>query len=521
MSTPTPATFADGFLVPTEAKEDKKRNPPKPLNGTPPKADPFPIQQLPVIIRDAVDEVQQATQAPEALVVSCALSAVSAAAPPATIYRDEGLDGPTSLFIMTVAKSGERKTACDKLFTSAIREWEAEQAVAAKPRQAEYRALMTTWAAKEAGLKEAIKKAARDVNPNFDAGAGAQLIELEKQRPQEPRIPSLLRQDDTPEALAAVLQSYPVAAVLSSEAGVIFGAHGMNPDSVMRNLAQLNVCWDGGPLKRGRTTTQSVDIQCIRVTVGLQVQPDVLMNFMGKSGTLARGIGWLARFLFCNPESTQGGRFYKAPVPGRPALRAFNDRVKGLLGIPACFDAEGRLLPTALQLSAEAKEAWVTFYDSVEEELGDGREYFDVQDVASKTAEQAVRIAAAFHIFELRGGLVSVDHMRSACHVARWYLDEALRFFKLAELAEDVKNALKLEEWLISYMREKGVRVVSTRTLQQFGPVRDKLKLGEAIDCLGAHDRLFKKSDGQKREVFFHIDVLKEWGMPPLRKMEW
>ena len=52
----------------------------------------------------------------------------------------------------------------------------------------------------------------------------------------------LLYTDATPEALShALATGWPSAAVLSAEAGAIFGAHGMGFEAILRNLALLNV----------------------------------------------------------------------------------------------------------------------------------------------------------------------------------------------------------------------------------------------------------------------------------------
>ncbi len=48
--------------------------------------------------------------------------------------------------------------------------------------------------------------------------------------------------------------------------------------------------------------------------MALQVQEATLREFLAKSGALARGTGFLARFLMAWPESTQGYRpFTEAP----------------------------------------------------------------------------------------------------------------------------------------------------------------------------------------------------------------
>jgi putative DNA primase/helicase len=65
-------------------------------------------------VRNAVEEVQGFTKAPTPLVASSALAALSVAAQAhGDVQRAEKLTGPTSLFILTIADSGERKSTCD------------------------------------------------------------------------------------------------------------------------------------------------------------------------------------------------------------------------------------------------------------------------------------------------------------------------------------------------------------------------------------------------------------------------
>jgi putative DNA primase/helicase len=67
-------------------------------------------------------------------VASSALAALSLAVQAhADVRRAEKLQGPTGLFLLTVADSGERKSTCDGFFMQAIRDYEAAQAETAKP----------------------------------------------------------------------------------------------------------------------------------------------------------------------------------------------------------------------------------------------------------------------------------------------------------------------------------------------------------------------------------------------------
>lgn len=474
---------------------------------------PYPLNVLPPIIRDAVKEVEEFTQAPTALIAASALAAVSATVQGlVSVERGTGLRGPAALFFLTLAVSGERKSSADSYFTRAIREWEAEKAEAAKPTLADYRATITEWQCTEEGYKQAIKNGARNGVP--DKHAAELLKQLELDKPAEPRIPSILRMDDTPEALAVALARWPVAAMMSNEAGIIFGAHGMNPESVMRNMAGLNVCWDGGHIKRDRTSTQSVNIEGMRLTVGLMVQPDTLQAFLSKQGALARGIGFLARFLVAYPESTQGKRFFREQTPGEPALTAFNARAKQLLSIPARVDDEGRLTTTYLTLSPGAKEIWIGFHDEVEEQLSKGGDYYDVQDVASKAADNAVRLAACLNTFGYHSGdgsVIDAASMGAGAELMRWYLDEALRFCRQLAIPDSLRKAERLEEWLVGKFYD-GMTLVPTREAKQFGPSELRGAPGtEAFAVLEDHHRAKLINQGQKKFYCLNPEVVNEY----------
>jgi putative DNA primase/helicase len=128
---------------------------------------------------------------------------------------------------------------------------------------------------------------------------------------------------------------------------------------------------------------------------------------------LARGTGFLARFLVAWPKSTQGFRPFTEAPKNWPALAAFNQRIAGILKQPAAIDDDEALTPAILTLTAEAKAAWVKFHDAIEGELRNGGELYDVRDVASKTADNAVRLAAQFQVFEHgMGGAVGLATSR-------------------------------------------------------------------------------------------------------------
>ena len=236
--------------------------------------EPYPLDALPDMIRAAVEEVHGFTKAPVPLVASSALASISLAAQTqADAKRAEKLSGPVSLFLLTIADSGERKSTCDGFFNKAIRDYDKTQAELAKPAIKDYKAAVEAWDSKRCGIKDQIRQLAKVGNPTI--GMENSLRALEHEKPEPPRVPRLAYSDATPEALAySLAKTWPSGGVVSAEAGIVFGSHGMGKDSVMRNLALLNVLWDGGEVTIDRRTTESFIVRGVRLTVGLHAYSD-------------------------------------------------------------------------------------------------------------------------------------------------------------------------------------------------------------------------------------------------------
>lgn len=473
--------------------------------------EPYPVDALPDTIRAAVEEVQGFTKAPVPLVASSALAALSLAIQAhADAKRAEKLTGPVSLFLLTIADSGERKSTCDGFFTKAIREYEETQVELAKPALKDHKAAIEAWEAKRAGIKEKIRQLAKENKPTADKEAA--LRDLEHDKPEPLRVPRLLYADATPEALAfGLAKNWPSGGVVSAEAGIVFGAHGMSKDSVMRNLALLNVLWDGGHLTIDRRTAESFTVKGARLTVALQVQEATLRSFFDRSGGLARGTGFLARFLVAWPESTQGFRPFTEAPANWPALVAFSRRIAAILEQPAPVDEDGALSPPLLPLIAEAKAAWVAFHDAIESELANGGELHDVRDVASKTADNAARLAALFQVFEGAGGAIGAEAFESASRIAAWHLNEARRFFGELALPAELADAARLDSWLLNYCRRQKTHIVPRREVQRnVTPVhlRQKAVLEDALRELIEAGRVLLVQDGRRKEIHINPALL-------------
>ncbi len=476
--------------------------------------EPYPIDALPDTIRAAVEEVGAFVKAPVPMVATCAISAVSLAAQAHyDVQRAEKLHSPIGLFTLILATSGERKSTCDSFFMQAIRDYEAQQAEAAKPFVKEYNAASAIWEAKHNGIKDKIRQLAKEKKPTHELETD--MRDLENNKPEAPRIPRLTYSNITTEELLRVLaKKWPSGGVVTAEGGIVFGSHAMKGDAVMGNLATLNALWDGGDVPVDRKTTESFNVHGARLTVALQVQPETIETFFEKNGTLARGTGFLARFLLAWPESTQGHRPFTEAPANWPSLAAFNRRITEILNQPVPIDENGSLTPLMLTLTPEAKTAWIEYHDAIESELASGGELFDVRDVASKSADNAARLAAEFHVFEGGIGAIGADTFHRASRITAWHLNESRRFFGELALPAELADAARLDTWLIDYCRRERTHLVPIAKLQQCGPGRLRSKATIEIAMRELADASMSRvrwvQDGKRKMIAVNPALLSE-----------
>lgn len=472
--------------------------------------EPYPIDALPAKVRAAVMEVADFVKAPVPLVAASALSAISLATQAhVDVQRAEKLNGPSALFMLAIADSGERKSTCDGFFTRAIRDYETREQEAAKSQQAEYRSQFGIWEAKRSGLKEKIKSLAKEGKSSVSQER--ELHDLELAEPKPPRVPRLIYGDTTPEALThSLAMQWPSGGIISSEAGTVFGGHGMGSDSVMRNLAALNQLWDGATIPVSRRSSESFTMRGTRLTMALQIQETTVRSFLSNTKGLARGTGFLARFLLSWPASTQGTRNFTDAPPHWPSLSAFNERLTSILSRPVPIDEDGALTPAILTLAPEAKDAWVKFHDAIESMLASGGELHDVRDVASKTADNAARLAALFHTFAGNVGPIDLESMESGTSIAAWHLSEARRFLGELALPTDLVNQARLEAWLVNYCKSQNTDKVSTREAQQYGPsgLREKVAITNAVHELSELGRARLIHEGKRKLIQVRKELL-------------
>ena len=487
----------------------------KPFSAEVDAREPYPIEALPPMLQDAVQELAQSIQAPIAMLACSALSVLSLAVQGhMDVARDSELSGPTSLYFLVIANSGERKSTCDSKFMKVVDEYEAEQQALGKEDQQDYEAAQHGWElekkAIDSGAAKSFKKD-KSITSDKTDDVPQLLKDLYARKPKSPRIPKMRCSDTTVEALTNRLANkWSSVGLITSEGGIFFGAHAMAKERIMRAFALYNELWSGGRIDIDRRTSDSYTVSDARLTLSIQVQESVLTEFARNNDTLARGSGFWARFLFAAPESTQGTRYYKRPE-STMAHNKYKQFIRDILDEPLSLTDEDTLSPMTVTFTPEAAAAWERYHNKVEDELKPLGELVDLSDVGSKIAEQIARVSALLQV--LKSGLpqrpdvltaiefIEKDTLDASARIVFWHLGEARRLYISESLPEDIVNAQRLEKWVYDAARKHKTHCITRRKIQQYmspKALRKPAALDASISMLQAHGRIRIKHSSEK-----------------------
>lgn len=464
---------------PKTITSDNKWPPPTPIIPDIEHTLPYPVDALPRTIQNAITSYQRYGQQPLPLIACSALANVSLACQTlANVARDRLLVSPVSLFFLVVAGSGERKSAADYIFSKAIRQWQLDTRKQLEPEIKVAQTLHQAWRVEKEGILGQIKRNSHLGDET--AMLRERLVNVVESEPPIPLLPVLFFEDATQEALAShIAHGWPSASLWSDEGGIIMGGHGMQTNST-KFIALLNRLWDGKAFIAHRKTSKSFTVANRRLTVSLMMQPLILEQMLAKNGGISRQSGFLARSLIAYPKSAMGQRYYQEPPESLSALPEFHKRLTDCLNSSLSLDKAGcHTIPT-LNLSSQAKATWVSFFNCVESGLQHSSQWQTIKDFASKAAENLVRLAALFHLFEGREGDISVEQIEQASVIINWHLHETKMILGNQPQNPAQEDSIRLLQWII----DKGLTKTTPRHLQQYSPLRDKIRRDRAITNL-------------------------------------
>ncbi|WP_440993596.1 YfjI family protein [Cysteiniphilum litorale] len=479
---------------------------PIPLSHISAKQANYPLDALPDIIKDAIQSYAEYGQQPIPLLANSALSNVSLSCQGlANVARDDVLTSPVSMYFITVASSGERKTAADKVFGKGIEDWQDNTTKTMMPEYTRIKNEYTTWSIKRKGLLMMIRRLATQGYETDQYDGYYDQVMLEE--PEIPLLPKLKYEDITAEALSENLaKEYPSTSIWSDEAGIFLSSPSMQKDNT-KFVALLNRLWDAQPIAIHRKTTGDIFIKDRRFTLNLMMQPLLLEQMLKKGDGINRKSGFLARTLLAYPASTMGNRYYKEPFKNvTEHLDKFHRRIKTCLSNTQPVDKYGFGYIPTLTFSKIAKEAWVKYFNYIETAIANEYHWQSIHDLASKASENIARLAALFHLFTGKQGTeISTDHIESAYQIIEWHLNEAKRIFGETKLTQVEHDAKLILDAIIS----KNIVETTSREILRVTPVRDKGRRDKAIKLLEKSHHLISTPDAKRTKIIFHPTLFK------------
>lgn len=483
--------------------------PPRQLRRPMRSPEPYPVNALGEVISRAVTGTQDIIQTP---VEICAQSALSHAALAvqghANVVLPTGHARPLSLFLLSVAGSGDRKSAADKELGWALVKHERNLADDLVQAKADYQNDKEAFDAARAAAKG---RAGKDGDRKQIADA----LDGVGQAPNPPLDAVISFPEPTLEGLHKYLAIGQSMGLFSDEGGMFVGGVGMSKENALKSAAGFSHLWDGAPVKRLRSLDGATVLYGRRVSLHLMLQPDAAMNWLGDP-TL-RDQGLFSRLLIAAPVSLAGTRFYREPAAdARFAIERFGARVLTALERPFRIveGKVGELDPRPLPMSAKASAMWRAFADSIEKELGANGKLRPVLGLANKIPEHAARLAAVLALFEdIDVSELDEVVLGRGITLASWYLGEALRLAEAGHVSDDVKLAETLLTWLRESWPHKtsdGGRLISPSDVYSVGPnsIREKSVAQKALGVLVDHGWLVKLDGSHKvngiprREVY-------------------
>jgi hypothetical protein len=455
------------------------REDPLPLFPPLPSPAPYPIDALGPVLSLAAAAIARKAQVPAAMAAQSVLAAAAlAASAHANVVLPYGQPRPLSLFFLTAAASGDRKSTADTEALWPIRKHER----ALKEQHAD---AMKTWRINHAAWTAEKRKIE---GSKIEFSVRRERLSVLGPEPERPLDFALVSGDPTLEGLIKAWPClHPSHGIFTAEGGMFSAGHAMNDDNRLRSAAMLSELWDGKPVTRIRALDGVSSLHGRRLSMHLMIQPDAAGIFI--LNPVLRNQGLLSRILLANVSTLAGSRLYRdADASDETAIKAYGGRILTILEADPPLEPGTRneLAPRELSISQEAKADWVRFYNHVESQCGQYGELADTRDFAAKAAEHAARIAGVLTVVEsLLDKEIGPKAMANAIRLAGWYVGEACRLLQAGCTDARLVRAKTLLDWLES----RPDRKAGFREMLQFGPsaTRTKAVADEAIKILLDH----------------------------------
>jgi hypothetical protein len=407
----------------------------------------FPTQVLPRKGREMVEAVAETNQVSRAM-AGTAYIAVLATVLQKKAYVDlETHTEPLSIYAVTAAEPGKRKSQTLRDITFPIYEYQKEQEEKMRDEIARAGNTYKIKTERLAHLQKQAARAEKEGDRNIMMQQAEVLASDIEQNPV-PHSPEYVLDDVTPEKLIDVMASNNECGSIHSAEGGIFGLMdgrytgkkgGPNIDIYLKAHA-------GDPASTHRIGRQGVTLANPALSMNLMVQPEILYQIGDNRGFRNRGL--LARFLYSYDTSKIGTRFRQKTIIPDGVRNEYNQHIKELMDIT--YDDR------KLIFSPEAEQTWKEFYNDVERSMQAGGDLDCLSDWGSKLSGAVARIAGLFHIAQhgIETNIISAGIVAASCSIGGFFKDHALYSFGIMKQNAGIESARRILEYIDTHEPE-------------------------------------------------------------------
>lgn len=403
----------------------------------------YPVDAFPPVIRDVIKTLYEDTQIPIELIGSTVLAAAALALqsvlevmPP---YSSE--PEPCSLYVLSMAKSGEGKSTLSRLIMKPFHEFSEMMKKEYDKTLSDYKKEYRIWNVKRKVFERDFYDAVKNHNYETEEFLLDDHLDAE---PQKPNRFNLIYEDATPKAIIEGLSECPYAGVISDEAITFFTGYAKN------NLGLLNKAWSGDTYTLKRAKEEEIDVKPF-LTLSLMVQPGVFFKYLEKHADIAASSGFLSRFLFSSTQSTIGLRRDKVSNnTSEHAVSELHKKCHSILAHHKDKFYDQTIPKVTLELSSEARQLFQAKYNTYQGYMVDGQKWSHMCSIGSKAGSNALRIAAIIHGMNNKTNtIIDYETLNKGFSIAEWYLEQAdMIFYPMSPEYFFVCDVYELFEWI-------------------------------------------------------------------------
>lgn len=469
---------------------------PLPLMADVGRQEDYPVASMGPILSAATQATARHAFAPVSMAAQSILAGVSLAVQGHfNVELPTGQVRPTTLHLVTVGESGDRKSTADDYAMAPV--WQLQEEL-----ETTFEADRENFAIRQSAWDES-KKATTSTYKSKGRAALEEAYQSLGPRPEDPIEPYIVIRSGTTQALLQRFKTHrPSLGLMSDEGGSWLGGYGMTEDNRLLTISTLSDFWDGKTVQMNTVGGGFVPLRGRRLAFHLMIQPILAGRLLGNAE--AQGQGFLSRLLVAAPTSLAGTRLidpeHHQSEEDFQAMMLFRQRMAQILAADFQVEQDNPrvLLPRTIGLSAEATRMWREFYNSLERRVGPTGDLHSVKGFVGKLPEQAVRLAANITIFHIGAAAreISVEQLALGIRLSEFYLSEALRLFGNA-----APDALKMDAQLLSdWLRDAWTEnLISVTAILQKGPGRVRQggdHVRDLIEVLVRHDHLAEVPGG-------------------------